>query len=110
LLTCFATVIVLLKYKRELSKLREFITKLQIYITYNNDSFETENKKVLFTILYLEDKAFEFTETYLDDYNLNITNLKAIRKDTVRIFEDINKFIRIIKKVYKELYKEEKVV
>jgi len=64
----------------------------------------------LFAILYLEDKAFEFIKTYLDDYNLNIANLKVIRKDTVRIFDDINKFIRIIKKVYKELYKEEKVV
>jgi len=64
----------------------------------------------LFTILYLEDKAFEFIKTYLNNYNLNIVNLKIIRKDIVRIFEDINKFIRIIKKVYRELYKEEKVV
>jgi len=64
----------------------------------------------LFTILYLEDKAFEFIKTYLNDYNLNIANLKVIRKDNIRIFENINKFIKIIKEVYKELYKEEKLV
>jgi len=64
----------------------------------------------LFTILYLEDKAFEFIETYLNDYNLYITNLKIMRKDTIKMFKNINKFIRIIKEVYREPYKEEKVV
>ncbi len=84
MLTRTTKVVVLLKYKEELLKLKEFITKLQIYISYNNNSFETENKKVLFTILYFEDKAFEFIKTYLDDYNLYITNLKVfgpIRND-----------------------------
>jgi len=64
----------------------------------------------LFAILYLEDKAFEFIKTYLNNYNLYITNLKIIRKDIIRIFDDINKFIKIIKEVYRELYEEEKVV
>jgi len=110
LLTCTTKVVVLSKYKEELSKLKKFITKLQIYISHNNDSFETENKKVLFTISYLEDKAFEFIKTYLENYNLYIANSKEMRRDTVRMFNNINKFIKIIKKVYRELYKEEKAV
>jgi len=110
LLTRTTKVVVLLKYKEELSKLKEFITKLQIYISHNNDSFETESGKVLFTISYLEDKVFKFIKTYLDNYNLYITNPKEMRKDIVEMFSNINKFIRLIKKVYKEPYEEEKVV
>jgi len=110
LLTRTTKVVVPSKYKGELLKLKKFITKLQIYISHNNNSFETESKKVLFTILYLKDKAFKFIKTYLNNYNLNIANLKVIRKNTIRMFNNINEFIRIIKEVYRELYKEKKVV
>jgi len=107
LLTKTAKVVSLSKFKGEPSKLKEFITKLQIHISYNNNSFDDEAAKVLFTISYLERLVFDFIEVYLDDYNV-YTNFKEMRLDTRAMLKIINKFIKIIKKVYKELYKEEK--
>ncbi len=48
------------KFKKDLLKLKEFITKLKIYILYNYESFDNKDSKVLFTISYLERSAFEF--------------------------------------------------
>ncbi len=63
--------------------------------------------KVLFTISYLEGAAFDFIEVYLDNYN-KYSDFKNMTIDTRRLFKSINKFIKIIKIVYRELYKEEK--
>ncbi len=71
LLTKTAKIAIPLKFRGDLSKLKEFITKLQIYILYNSESFNYEPDKVLFAILYLEGLAFDFIEVYLNDYNNN---------------------------------------
>ncbi len=51
-------VVVLLKFSRQLNKLKEYLNKVTIYIYYNIDSFLKERDKTLFIILYLEGKAF----------------------------------------------------
>ncbi len=58
------------KFKGDLSRLKEYIAKLQIYISYYNNSFDLEADKVLFAISYLEERAFSFIETYLDNFQL----------------------------------------
>ncbi len=70
-LTKTAKVALTPKFRRDLAKLKEFITKLQIYILYNSESFDYEPDKVLFTISYLEGLAFDFIEVYLNNYNNN---------------------------------------
>ncbi len=90
-------------------KLKEFITKLQIYVSYNSDSFNNKASKVLFTISYLEGAVFDFIEVYLDNYNKYI-DFKDISINTRRLFRSINKFIRIMRIVYREPYKEEKAI
>ncbi len=77
LLTKIAKVAIPPKFRGDLLKLKEFITKLQIYILYNSKSFNYELDKVLFTILYLEGPVFNFIKVYLNNYNNN-TNFKNI--------------------------------
>ncbi len=62
----------------------------------------------MFAISYLEDSAFDFIEVYLDNYRIHIIEPQGIRADTIRVFNNINKFVRIIKEVYGELYEQEK--
>ncbi len=95
------------KFSGEPAKLKEFIAKLQIYVSHNDDSFDSEASKVLFAISYLEGAAFDFIEVYLDDYNKN-PNFKEMSIDTRQLFRSINKFVRIMKTVYREPYEEEK--
>jgi len=60
LLSKSAKVVVPLKFRGDLLKLKEFITKLKIYILHNYESFDDKDSKVLFTISYLEELVFEF--------------------------------------------------
>jgi len=53
-------VVLLPKFKGDFLKLKEFITKLKIYILHKYKSFDNKDSKVLFTILYLERLVFEF--------------------------------------------------
>ncbi len=55
-----AKVVLPLKFKGVLLKLKEFLTKLKIYLNYNKDDFEDDTNKVLFAISYLEEGAFDF--------------------------------------------------
>ncbi len=60
MLNKFVKVATLPKFRRDFLKLKEFITKLRIYILHNYESFDNEDSKVLFTISYLEGLVFEF--------------------------------------------------
>ncbi len=71
LLTKTAKVAIPPKFRGDPAKLKEFITKLQIYMLYNSESFDYEPDKVLFAILYLEGLVFDFIKVYLNDYNNN---------------------------------------
>ena len=53
------------------SELREFLAKVNIYIKHNLNSFLTEADKVTFAISYLKGLAFDFAETFLNDYRTN---------------------------------------
>ncbi len=55
-----AKVVTLSKFKEDSLKLKEFITKLRIYILHNYKSFDDKDSKILFTISYLEELVFEF--------------------------------------------------
>ena len=94
------------KFKGETYKLKEFLAKMSIYINHNEDSFATETDKVMFAISYLEGSAFEFIETYLDDYNVN--NTSDQRPDTRRMFSNFNYLVKVLKEVYGEPFEGEK--
>jgi hypothetical protein len=79
---------------------------MSIYIKHNQGSFNTETDKVMFAISYLEGSAFEFIETYLDDYNSNPP--KKQREDTRSLFADVRYFIKVLKEVYGETFEKEK--
>jgi hypothetical protein len=95
------------KFRGDPAKLKEFIAKLQIYMSHNSESFDREPDKVLFAISYLEGPAFDFMEVYLNDYNNN-TYFSRMRQETREMFKDINKFIEIMTEVYGEPYEDEK--
>ncbi len=76
-------------------------------MSHNSESFDYKPNKVLFAILYLEGPAFDFIKVYLNNYNNN-TNFKNIRLETRDIFRNISKFVKILTKVYRKLYKDEK--
>ena len=103
-ITRSAKVNTLPKFRGEVRKLKEFITKLQIYYKYNFDSFNSEIDKVTYIILYIEGLAFEFVETFLLDYG---KEEKLYIKETREIFGNINYFFNILKVIYRELYKKE---
>ena len=92
------------KFRGEIRKLKEFITKLQIYYKYNFDSFNSEVNKVIYTISYIEGSVFEFVETFLLDYR---KEEKLYIKETNAIFGNIKYFFETLKVIYKELYKKE---
>ena len=64
-------VITLLRFLRKLSELREFLAKVNIYIKYNLNLFLLKADKVTFVIFYFKGSAFDFTETFLDNYRVN---------------------------------------
>ena len=66
-----AKVVTPLKFDSKSAKLKEFLTKIKIYLNYNNKSFESEDNKIMFVISYLEELAFDFISTYIKDYNIN---------------------------------------
>ena len=92
------------KFRKEVRKLKEFITKLQIYYEHNFDSFDSEANKVTYAILYIEGLAFEFIKTFLLDYR---KEEKLRIKETNAIFRNIKYFFEILKVIYGELYKRE---
>ncbi len=55
-----AKVATLSKFKKDFLRLKEFITKLKIYILHNYESFDNKDSKVLFAIFYLEESVFKF--------------------------------------------------
>ena len=66
-----AKVVTLLKFNSKLTKLKEFLTKIKIYLNYNDKSFELEDNKTMFVISYLEGLVFDFISIYIKDYNTN---------------------------------------
>ena len=92
------------KFRGEVGKLKEFITKLQIYYEYNFNSFNSEVNKVTYIISYIEGLVFEFVETFLLDYG---KEEKLYIKETNIIFGNIKYFFEILKVIYSKLYKKE---
>ena len=92
------------KFRGEVGKLKEFITKLQIYYEYNFNSFNSEVNKVTYIISYIEGLVFEFVETFLLDYG---KEEKLYIKETNIIFGNIKYFFEILKVIYRELYEKE---
>ena len=85
-------------------KLKEFITKLQIYYKYNLNSFNSEVNKVTYIISYIEGSVFKFVEIFLLNYR---KKEKLYIKETNIIFGNIKYFFEILKVIYRELYKKE---
>ena len=101
---CSAKVNTLPKFRGEVGKLKEFITKLQIYYKYNFNSFNLEANKVTYAISYIEGLVFEFIKTFLLNYR---KEEKLYIKETNIIFGNIKYFFEILKVIYREIYKKE---
>ena len=93
-ITRSAKVNTLPKFRGEIRKLKEFITKLQIYYKYNFDSFNSKVNKVTYTISYIKGLVFKFVKTFLSDYR---KEEKLYIKETKEIFRNINYFFNILK-------------
>ena len=100
----FAKVNTLLKFRGEVRKLKEFITKLQIYYKHNFDSFNSEVNKVTYTISYIKGSVLEFIKIFLSDYK---KEEKLYIKKTNIIFGNVKYFFEILKVIYRKLYKKE---
>ena len=87
-----------------MGKLKEFITKLQIYYKYNLDGFASEADKVTYTILYIEGLAFNFVKTFLSDFG---KKEKDYIKEINVIFSNVSYFFKTLKVIYGELYEKE---
>ena len=92
------------KFRGEVGKLKEFITKLQIYYKYNFNSFDSEVNKVTYAISYIKESVFKFVKTFLSDYG---KEEKLRIKETNIIFGNIKYFFEILKVIYGELYEKE---
>ena len=92
------------KFRGEVGKLKEFITKLQIYYKYNFNSFNSEVNKVTYTISYIEGLVFKFIEIFLLNYK---KKEKLCIKETNIIFGNVKYFFKILKVIYREPYKKE---
>ena len=92
------------RFRGEIGKLKEFITKLQIYYKYNFNSFNSEANKVTYIISYIKGLVFEFIEIFLLDYR---KEEKLRIKETNIIFRNIEYFFEILKVIYREPYKKE---
>ena len=92
------------KFRGEVGKLKEFITKLQIYYKYNFNSFDSEANKVTYTISYIEGSVFEFIKTFLSDYG---KEEKLYIKETNIMFGNIKYFFETLKVIYREPHKKE---
>ncbi len=51
-------IVVLPKFSRQPSKLKEYLNKVNIYIYYNSENFLVERDKTLFIMSYLEGEVF----------------------------------------------------
>ena len=92
------------KFRGEVGKLKEFITKLQIYYKYNLNSFNSEADKVTYAISYIKGLVFKFVKTFL----LNYRRKEKLRiKETNVIFGNVKYFFEILKVIYREPYKKE---
>ena len=92
------------KFRGEIRKLKEVITKLQIYYKYNFNSFDSKANKVTYAILYIKESAFKFVEIFL----LNYRKEEKLRiRETNIIFGNIKYFFEILKVIYSKLYKKE---
>ena len=100
----FVKVNTLPKFRGEVGKLKEFITKLQIYYKYNFNSFNSEANKVTYTISYIKGLVFKFVKIFLLNYR---KEEKLCIKETNVIFKNIKYFFEILKVIYREPYKKE---
>jgi len=74
----------------ERGKLRAFLTKLELYIEFNQTKFRSEMDKGLFTVSYLKDAAFNWVDLKLHEFLDKTSKKRMNNKES--IFGDYKKF------------------
>ena len=101
------------KYRGNKVDLTRFLTQIQAYLQYYPEKFVTEETKVFFTTIYLEQKALKQFEPTIKDYLAY--NSEDDRDDfTNTVFSSYKKFKKEIQKVFrdtdKKLYTQERLI
>ncbi len=61
-------VVPLPKFNSDLSKLKEYLNKVQIYINYTLNKFKKEYQKTSFIMSYLKEPVFKYLSIYYKDF------------------------------------------
>ena len=91
------------KFCRNRTKLRLYLSRLDIYIYLNLLKFRTTEKCILFAAFYFKEEIYKWFEPYLSDY-INYA-LDNCCQETDQMFASYYKFKTEISKVFEEVDK-----
>ena len=77
-------------FSEEYRKLQSFLTKLNLYIGFNQKKFNFKMNKDLYTVVYFKDAAFNWVNLKLHEFLDKTSKKQDINKES--IFGDFKKF------------------
>jgi len=95
-------VLVLNAFSGEYRKLQSFLTKLNLYIGFNQKKFDFKMNKDLYTVVYLKNAVFNWVNSKLHEFldkslkkwdtdkELIFSNFKKFKKELQKAFEVVN--------------------
>ena len=94
-------------YHGDRAKLRAFLTQVKLYTGFNGHQFPTETDKVLWASSFLRGSAFNWIETFLNDYIKNRTSQgkvsTSMTKESQKIFMKFEGFEDRINRVFGDI-------
>ena len=91
-------------YHGDRAKLRAFLTQVKLYTGFNGHQFPTKTDKVLWASSFLRGSAFNWIETFLNDYITNRTSQgkcsTAMSEESQKIFMKFEGFEDRINRVF----------
>jgi Retrotransposon gag protein len=90
-------------YTKKRGKLQAFLTQVELYLKFHQNSLPTESDKVLYVANLLKGKTFNWFEPRLRDY-LKHTE-KEQDDDTQAVFASYREFTKRLREVFKKVNK-----
>ena len=88
------------KFTGERSKLRSFLTSMELYLRYNEQTFPMPQDKIMSAGMNLDGEALDWFQPYMQDFMDYSTQPAKLRDDTRRIFSNYQAFEKEIKIVF----------
>ena len=85
-------------FSSECKKLQSFLTKLNLYIGFNQKKFNSEMNKDLYTVVYLKDAVFDWVNLKLHEFLDKSLKKQDINKES--IFSNFKKFKKELQKTF----------